>query len=79
MSFKVNSLILYNKDSIEKGEYHALDLERINKDTKWIRAFYKHSLENNERTVNMIDEVLTWRKKFNANGTNFFVHLKKFK
>ena len=53
-------------------------------DTKWIKAFYKHSLGVNEKTVSMINEVLTWRKKFNANGlTTFIIYFyyvkKKFK
>jgi hypothetical protein len=67
-------LTVFKIDNIEINEsYHPLDLERINKDTKWIRAFYKHSLENSERTVGMIDEVLTWRKKFNANGLKYLL------
>lgn len=35
---------------------------------KWIRAFYKHASNNSDVCSNLIDEVLTWRKNFNANG-----------
>jgi len=62
---------MFFKGKIEKDEYHPLDLDRIEKDNKWIRAFYEHSFENKDKTVNMIDEVLLWRKKFNANGIVF--------
>ena len=65
--------------SIEKGVYHPLDVERIKKDTCWVRAFYKHSQENSDKTVNMINEVLIWRKEFNANGKDLNITLIKLK
>ncbi|CAF0743075.1 unnamed protein product [Brachionus calyciflorus] len=55
------------KDKISIELYNPKDIERIKKDTKWIKAFHKHSIDDQEKTVNMIDEVLTWRKQFGAN------------
>ena len=45
-------------------------MDRIKKDTHWIRAFYKHSQENPTKTVNAINEVLLWRVEFDANSMN---------
>jgi hypothetical protein len=63
-----NAFLQKYKASIDKGDYHPIDLERITTGTDWIRAMYKHSQENNDRTVNTINEVLCWRKDFMANG-----------
>lgn len=63
-----NDFLEKHKAQIEKGDYHPLDVDRIRNSTKWVRAFYKHSLDDHHKTVSMIDEVLIWRKKFNANG-----------
>ena len=56
------------KANIENGDYHPNDLERVKKDSNWLRAFYKHSIANNEKTVAMAHDVLSWRKEFEANG-----------
>lgn len=55
-------------DKIEKREYHSKDLERINKNNEWIKAFYKNGLDDHHKAVDLMDEVLTWRQKFGANG-----------
>lgn len=56
------------KANIENEDYHPLDVERIKKDTHWIRAFYKHNQENPVKTCNAIHDVLLWRKEFDANS-----------
>lgn len=56
------------KSQINSLTYHKLDIERIKNDNEWIKAFYKHSNENNDKTVAMIHEVLSWRQEFEANN-----------
>lgn len=56
-----------HKENIGLGKYHKLDLERIRRDNDWLKAFYKYSEQDETRTVNMLDEVLTWRNEFGAN------------
>lgn len=58
------------KEKIENNEYHPKDLERVNKDNEWMKAFHKHGLEDHNKTVDVMDEILTWRKNFGANGLN---------
>lgn len=62
-----NSIDIAN---IEKGDYHEKDLERIKADVNndWLKAFYKHGFSNHDKTVNIIHEVLLWRKEFDANS-----------
>ena len=60
-----------NLANIDRGDYHPADLERISSNTDWIRAMYKHSQENNEKTTNSIHEVLSWRQEFEANSMIF--------
>ncbi|CAF0941452.1 unnamed protein product, partial [Brachionus calyciflorus] len=55
------------KDKISTEIYKPKDIERIKKDTKWVKAFHKHSIGDIDKAVNMIDEVLIWRKEFGAN------------
>ena len=55
------------KTNIEKGDYHPKDLERIKRDSNWLRAFYKHAICDDAKTVTMVHDVLTWRKQFEAN------------
>lgn len=43
-------------------------MERIKADSKWLRAFYKHSLDDSDKTVEMINDVLKWRQDFDCNG-----------
>lgn len=50
--------------------YHKADLERLRIDNEWIKAFYKHGYENHDKTVSMINEVLSWRNEFEANSNN---------
>ncbi|RNA36023.1 Motile sperm domain-containing 2 [Brachionus plicatilis] len=56
------------KSNIEKEIYHPKDVERIKANGSWIRAFYKHSLLDQDRAVEMIHDVLKWRKDFDCNG-----------
>lgn len=56
------------KGSIEKGDYHFRDLERLQKDNEWIKAFYRHSIEDIDKTLTLIDEVLVWRKALDINS-----------
>ena len=55
--------------------YEQEDLDRLNKDDKWIRAFYKNGLENEAKTVDAIHDTLQWRKQFDAKGIALFVLL----
>jgi hypothetical protein len=60
---------------VQNGSYHDADVERIKAGTDWIRACYKHSSDSADRTLNTIDEVLTWRKEFEANGKRLTILL----
>ena len=60
--------ILFFLGQIESLTYHKLDIERIKNDNEWVKAFYKHSNENHDKTVAMIHEVLSWRQDFEANS-----------
>jgi hypothetical protein len=40
----------------------------LNKDNEWIKAFYRQSMEENNKTLSLIDEVLTWRNDFGVNS-----------
>ncbi|CAF0743056.1 unnamed protein product [Brachionus calyciflorus] len=62
-----NNFLNKYKSNIEKGVYHPKDIDRIKADSNWLRAFYKHSLMNSDRTVDMVNDVLKWRKDFNCN------------
>ena len=46
------------------------DLERLKADVNndWLKAFYKHGFSNHDKTVNIMHEVLLWRKDFDANS-----------
>ncbi|RNA36026.1 motile sperm domain-containing 2 [Brachionus plicatilis] len=55
------------ESKINSEAYHPKDVERIRQNTKWLLAFYKHAFANPDRAVDLIDEVLTWRKEFGAN------------
>lgn len=55
------------KAKVENNEYHEKDLERLRKDNLWVRAFFKHGLEDTHKTASVINESLTWRKQFGAN------------
>lgn len=59
-------------DQIDRSEYHKDDLQRLKKDTAWLRAFYKHGFSNHDKTVSLIHDVLVWRKDFDANSINPF-------
>lgn len=54
-------------DKIQNGVYHQKDVDRIRANNDWIKAFNKHSMGDFDKAVNMIDEVLIWRKEFGAN------------
>ena len=56
------------KDNIEQNKYHKLDVARLRASNDWLKAFYKFSGETPERTLPMLDEVLTWRNEFGTNG-----------
>lgn len=53
---------------IQNNKYHPKDVERIRRNATWVRAFYRHSLANNEKTISTIHEVLMWRKNIGING-----------
>ena len=42
-------------------------MERINKNNDWIKAFHKHSLGDHNKSVDLVNETLKWRKRFGAN------------
>jgi hypothetical protein len=65
-------LLLFFLDRIVSGAYHKSDLERLQADNEWIRAFYKHGYESHDKTVAIINEVLTWRQEFEANSEYIF-------
>ncbi len=52
------------------GEYHSKDLVRLKLNNDWIRTFYYYSFGDPHKTVEHIDEALTWRKQFGANGSS---------
>ena len=54
-------------DNLDNGAYHQMDIQRLTRDNEWLKAFYKHSQQINDKTVDMLNEVLSWRKEFNAN------------
>lgn len=55
-------------DNIDKSVYHVLDLERIQKNNDWIKAFLKHSFDSPDKAADMIHDVLKWRQTFDANS-----------
>jgi len=63
-----NKFLEQYQGSIDKGVYHPRDLERLKKDNEWIKAFYRQSMEDNEKTLCLIDEVLAWRKFSDVNN-----------
>jgi hypothetical protein len=56
------------EEKIDKNAYHPLDVERVKKNTDWVRCFFKHGLGDSDKTVQVADDVLTWRNTFNANS-----------
>lgn len=56
------------KDNVEKSVYHYDDIDRLQKDNEWIKAFYRHSMEDIETTISLMDEVLTWRMSQDINN-----------
>jgi len=62
-----NAFLQKYSAKVQNGSYHEADVQRIRTATDWIRACYKHSSDSADRTLNTIDEVLTWRKEFEAN------------
>lgn len=56
------------KENIDKGVYHPKDLERLKKDNDWIKAFYRHSMEEVDTAICLVDEVFTWRKNNDINS-----------
>lgn len=56
------------KAKVENGDYHPKDVERVRKDNEWMKAFWKHGEDEHSRAVDVMNEVLDWRKKFGANG-----------
>lgn len=67
MNIFLNNNILIEVN-IEKEVYNPKDVERIKADSKWLRAFYKHSLDDSDKTVEMINDVLKWRQDFDCNS-----------
>lgn len=66
---KIRDLFLEKyKEKINNGSYHPLDLERVRKNTNWIRAFYKHAIGSADKAADLANEVLTWRKQNDANS-----------
>lgn len=56
------------KENVDKNVYHSFDIERLEKDNEWVKAFYRHSMEEVDTTICLIDEVLTWRKNTEINN-----------
>lgn len=54
--------------NIESGKYEQCDLDILNKNNDWAKAFFQHGAENEDRTVDLISEVLQWRKDFGCKG-----------
>jgi hypothetical protein len=45
-----------------------MDLERLKNNNDWIKAFYRHSNEDVETAIALVDEVFTWRKNTDTNS-----------
>ncbi len=45
-----------------------MDLERLKTNNDWIKAFYRHSNEDVETAIALVDEVFTWRKNTDTNS-----------
>jgi hypothetical protein len=43
-------------------------LDILNKNNDWVKAFFQHGVENEDKTVDLISEVLNWRKEFGCKG-----------
>jgi hypothetical protein len=56
------------KENIGMGKYHKYDLDKLRRNNEWLKAFYKYSQEDHEKTIIMMNEVLTWRSEFGCNG-----------
>lgn len=56
------------KENVDKNMYHYNDIDRLNKDNDWIKAFYRHSSEDVEAAIALVDEVFTWRKLTDTNS-----------
>jgi hypothetical protein len=67
VSFNFFLLNLF-QDNIENNVYHSNDIDRLQKDNEWIKAFYRHSMEEVDTTICLVDEVFTWRKNSDINS-----------
>lgn len=65
------------KESVDKGSYHFRDIECLQKDNEWMKAFYRHSMDDVEKTLLLMDEVLLWRKATETHSKIFYSCLSK--
>jgi len=55
-------------DNLSKGVYDDVDVERIQNDDHYVECFLIHQKLNVDKTVNMIDSSLKFRKEMDLNS-----------